>query len=130
MIASPPSISPRNGRPTFRAGRLPGAVPVLKVTLSVAVHKGTNLHFDEDFSVKFRDALSSKAEDDLEIEANQFAASLLTPGHFIRKDMTRLIADGSAPEDAIQPLSIKYKASKRAMEFRLQNLGYISPIAD
>jgi Zn-dependent peptidase ImmA (M78 family) len=98
--------------------------------LSVAVHKGTNLHFDEDFSVKFRDALSSKAEDDLEIEANQFAASLLTPGHFIRKDMTRLIADGSAPEDAIQPLSIKYKASKRAMEFRLQNLGYISPIAD
>src|ERR1700683_3832334 len=45
------------------------------------LHKGTNLHFDEDFSVKFRDALSSKAEDDLEIEANQFAASLLMPGH-------------------------------------------------
>src|ERR1700729_2662707 len=66
------------------------------------LHKGTNLHFDEDFSVKFRDALSSKAEDDLEIEANQFAASLLMPGHFIRKDMTRFIADGSAPEDAIQ----------------------------
>ena len=94
------------------------------------LHKGTNLHFDEDFSVNYRDALSSAAKDDLEIEANQFAASLLMPSHFIRKDMTRFISDGSDPEDAIQSLSIKYKVSKRAMEFRLLNLGYISPIAD
>jgi Zn-dependent peptidase ImmA (M78 family) len=52
------------------------------------------------------------------------------PSHFIRKDMMRFISDGSDPEDAIQSLSTKYKVSKRAMEFRLLNLGYISPIAD
>ena len=93
-------------------------------------HKGTRLHFDEDFSVNFRDALSSEAKDSVEIEANQFAASLLMPRHFIRKDMTRFISDGSDPEDAIESLRIKYKVSKRAMEFRLLNLGYISPVAE
>jgi Zn-dependent peptidase ImmA (M78 family) len=94
------------------------------------LHKGTTLHLDEDFSVNFRDAHSSEATDDLEISANQFAASLLMPSHLIRKDMTRFISDGSDPEQAIQSLSIKYKVSTRAMEFRLLNLGYISPIAD
>jgi Zn-dependent peptidase ImmA (M78 family) len=93
-------------------------------------HKETKLHFDEDFSVNYRDTLSSEAKDGLEIDANQFAASLLMPSHLIRKDMTRFISEGSEPKEAIRSLSIKYRVSERAMEFRLLNLGYISPIAE
>lgn len=92
------------------------------------LHKGTKLHFDEDFSVNFRNSLSSDATDRLEIEANQFAAELLMPSHFIREDIARYMKANADAEDAVHSLSLKYKVSKRAMEFRLLNLGYISPV--
>ena len=91
------------------------------------LHK-TLLHFDGDFSVTYRDSVSSKATDRAEIEANRFAAALLMPAAFIRKDLTKLIDRGATPETAIDTLSNKYKVSRRAMELRLVNLGYVSPV--
>ena len=62
--------------------------------------------------------------------ANQFAAALLMPDRFLRKDLARFMADDSEPEEVVDTLASKYTVSRRAMEFRLLNLGYISLILD
>jgi Zn-dependent peptidase ImmA (M78 family) len=92
--------------------------------------KDTKLHFDEDFSVSYRNSLSSAATDKSEIDANQFAAALLMPASFIRKDLMRLTPNGTSADAAVQSLATKYKVSTRAMEFRLLNLGFLSPVSE
>jgi len=92
------------------------------------LHRGTRVHFDEDFRVNYRNALSSDAIDVGEIEANGFAAALLMPAHFLKKDWLRLKPDHESIAKAIQSLSARYKVSPRAMELRLRNLGFISPV--
>ena len=92
------------------------------------LHKGTQVHFDEDFRINFRNAVSSEATNVDEIEANRFAAALLMPEDFLRRDLLRLKPDGSTLDNAIQPLAVRYKVSTRAMELRLVNLGFISPV--
>jgi Zn-dependent peptidase ImmA (M78 family) len=78
--------------------------------------------------VNYRNAASSEATDTDEIEANRFAAALLMPADFLRRDLLRLKADDQNIEKVIQSLSVRYKVSSRAMELRLVNLGFISPI--
>jgi Zn-dependent peptidase ImmA (M78 family) len=92
------------------------------------LHEGTKVHFDEDFRVNYRNAASSEAIDTDEIEANRFAAALLMPQDFLRKDLLRLKADDQNIEKVIQSLAVRYKVSSRAMELRLVNLGFVSPI--
>jgi Zn-dependent peptidase ImmA (M78 family) len=92
------------------------------------LHKRTERHFDEDFRIDYRNTVSSEATQRSEIEANGFAAALLMPGNFLRKDLLRMEVDESAADHAIQTLAVRYKVSPRAMEFRLLNLGFISPI--
>jgi Zn-dependent peptidase ImmA (M78 family) len=92
------------------------------------LHKRAKPFFDDDFSIDFRNAVSSEASERREIEANGFAAALLMPKDFLRKDMLRLSLEGSdEPELIVQSLAVRYKVSRRAMELRLANLGYISP---
>lgn len=92
------------------------------------LHKRTQKHFDEDFRIDFRNAVSSEATQRGEIEANRFAAALLMPEQFLRKDLLRMGALESEADNAIQGLAIRYKVSGRAMELRLLNLGFISPV--
>ncbi|MGC1782116.1 MAG: ImmA/IrrE family metallo-endopeptidase [Acidobacteriaceae bacterium] len=92
------------------------------------LHKGTKVHFDEDFRVNYRNALSSEATNRDEIEANSFAAELLMPESFLRKDLLKIQPDDDTIGTAIQSLSVRYKVSPRAMELRLVNLGFISPV--
>jgi Zn-dependent peptidase ImmA (M78 family) len=91
------------------------------------LHK-SRLHFDEDFSVIFRNSLSSEAKNREEIEANQFAAELLMPRDFVRADIARYISSGTDPEVATSALAARYQVSHKAMELRLLNLGYLSPL--
>jgi Zn-dependent peptidase ImmA (M78 family) len=88
----------------------------------------SKLYFDEDFSVIFRNSLSSEAKNREEIEANQFAAELLMPRDFIRGDIARYVSSGTDPEVAISALASRYQVSRKAMELRLLNLGYLSPL--
>ena len=92
------------------------------------MHKHTHRHIDEDFRIDYRNAESSEATKRSEIEANRFAAALLMPEAFIRRDLLRMVRDEVNADDTIQTLSIRYKVSKRAMELRLLNLGFISPV--
>jgi Zn-dependent peptidase ImmA (M78 family) len=92
------------------------------------LHKRTQRHFDEDFRIDFRNSVSSEATQRTEIEANAFAAALLMPEGFLRRDLLRMGAEEGDADDAIQAMAVRYKVSRRAMELRLLNLGFISPV--
>jgi Zn-dependent peptidase ImmA (M78 family) len=88
-------------------------------------------HLDWQFTVIRRDGRSSEAEDDREIAANFFAASLLMPKGWLRQDVERSRRfDGEVrlDEDDIHSLARKYKVSETAMRYRLQNLGFIPQV--
>lgn len=85
------------------------------------LHKGTSLHVDEDFRVNLRDG----SINDEEVEANAFAAELLMPTEFIRRDTQKL---GPVDQQASERLARRYQVSPRAMEIRLTNLGLLSPL--
>jgi len=94
-------------------------------------HKGGDDHLDWKFTVLRRDGKSSEGTETQEMEANFFAASLLMPRPFLRKDLElRAGPNGEAdlqPED-ILALAKKYQVSETAMKYRLINLAFISPI--
>jgi Zn-dependent peptidase ImmA (M78 family) len=92
------------------------------------LHKGTEVHFDDDFRVNYRREVSSGIATDDEKEANWFAAVLLMPEPFLRKDWLRLRLENQAAMGAIQSLAVRYKVSPKAMELRLVNLGFVSPV--
>jgi Zn-dependent peptidase ImmA (M78 family) len=94
-------------------------------------HKGDQDHIDWKFTVLRRDGKSSEASDIQEIEANIFAANLLMPREFLLKDL-KLQAGSNGEvelsENQLSALAKKYQVSATAMNFRLINLGLISPI--
>lgn len=85
------------------------------------LHRGTKLHFDEDFRIDYRDATSSDATKREEIEANAFAAALLMPRRILMRDWLRLAPDDKEISDAIRTLAKRYRVSQKAMELRLVN---------
>jgi Zn-dependent peptidase ImmA (M78 family) len=84
------------------------------------LHKGMRLHIDKNIWVNWRDDQSSKAVQWQEIQANQFAAELLMPTAFLKKDLNRI---GRVNEHLVQILARKYRVSSQAMDIRLNNLG-------
>lgn len=85
------------------------------------LHEGEELHVDADFRVNLRSSASSRADDVTEIEANAFAASLLMPIDFLKKDVARMRIDVEDC-DQLEQLADKYGVSSQAMVFRLINL--------
>lgn len=88
-------------------------------------------HVDRDFRISWRNSDSSKGVDWKEIEANQFAAVLLMPEEFLRRDLDRIVVgrDLAAPvfdEPTIKHLASRYMVSPAAMRFRLANLGLLA----
>jgi Zn-dependent peptidase ImmA (M78 family) len=92
------------------------------------LHRGTKLHFDDDFRIDYRDASSSDATKREEIEANTFAAALLMPERILMRDWMRLAPDNKRIPDTIRALATRYRVSQKAMELRLVNLGFVSPV--
>jgi Zn-dependent peptidase ImmA (M78 family) len=84
------------------------------------------IHVDRVFEVKFRDDLSSQGIDTDEREANLFAAELLMPQHFIRRDLADVGEMDLVDDDFLNNLARRYGVSTQAMLFRLANLGYVS----
>ena len=93
-------------------------------------HSAEQEHLDWQFTVLRRDGKSSEATDAHEIEANYFAASLLMPREFLRKDVAQLARfNGEADLDDkdIKSLARRYEVSQLAMSYRLVSLGLIDP---
>lgn len=80
-------------------------------------------------TVHHRDTRAALGTDDEEIEANQFAASLLMPASFIRRDLEDgrfNVDDLHAGDDvSLRKLAERYKVSTRAMTLRLVNLHFL-----
>jgi Zn-dependent peptidase ImmA (M78 family) len=94
------------------------------------LHKGQLVHLDENrvaFTVNLRNSESAKGEDPEEREANLFAAELLMPAKFLKRDLYGQDLDLLEGNDALVGLADKYKVSVQALTFRLANLGYITP---
>lgn len=92
----------------------------------VLKHKG-EVFVDQ--TVMRRDARSSQAADAQEIAANQFAAELLMPGHFVRAAVQRWQAKRPelSPSLLVDELAQEFQVSSQAMEYRLTNLGMFMP---
>lgn len=50
------------------------------------------------------------------------------PRDFVKDDITKYVSSGMDPEVAISALAGRYLVSRKAMELRLLNLGYLSPL--
>ena len=90
-------------------------------------HEGE--HVDWNFTVLRRDNRSSEASDSVEIEANAYAACLLMPRDFLLHDL-RIDFSGQfdLSEEHLAAIARKYKVSTTALNYRLINLGLLSPV--
>lgn len=87
------------------------------------LHKGTLL-VDSSVRVNFRDAVSSQATDDEEMEANAFASALLMPDKILRQQVEELQRAGvRSRERLLNDLATRFDVSTEAMGYRLLNLG-------
>ncbi|WP_294355596.1 ImmA/IrrE family metallo-endopeptidase [uncultured Clostridium sp.] len=87
------------------------------------LHMNSNKVFEE----YHRGDVSGNAEErKVEIEANSFAASLLMPTEFVRREFKKLSGSNYSNEEKTSILADIFKVSESAMMFRLMNLGLIS----
>lgn len=85
-------------------------------------HPNEAEHVDRDFRVSWRNVDSSKGVNWTEVEANRFAAALLIPEEFLRRDLSQV---SRFDQPTISDLASRYKVSPVAMKFRLVNLGLL-----
>jgi Zn-dependent peptidase ImmA (M78 family) len=94
-------------------------------------HRPDEDHLDWEFTVLRRDEKSAEGTDTREIEANAFAANLLMPKEFLRRDLTQFLNRNGVLElgdSERMTLARKYRVSDIALTYRLVNLGFISPV--
>jgi Zn-dependent peptidase ImmA (M78 family) len=90
------------------------------------LHDQEQLHVDRAFpTVRLRDDTSSQGVDDAEKEANLFAAELLMPHAFLRRDVAAQNTLDLYDDSFVPELAERYGVSVQALMFRLQYLGYI-----
>ena len=79
------------------------------------------VHVDKAFPMLMRDSVSAAGVDEMEIEANFFAAELLMPEALLTKTLDNEPFDID-DENAVSALARSFKVSPSAMRFRLGNL--------
>jgi Zn-dependent peptidase ImmA (M78 family) len=94
----------------------------------LTMHKGHELILERLVRLNFRGATSTTVSDQEEIEANQFAAELLMPRDFLQHSLTMLLRGKPLSDlDIVRRLAKRFEVSQSAMEFRLTNLGMLTP---
>lgn len=79
--------------------------------------------------VLYRDGLAEEGTDQVEIEANSFAAALLMPRQLLEPAFRQLLCQ-SRPiraDKLVRQLADQFQVSQQAMSYRLINLGFIDP---
>lgn len=79
------------------------------------------IHVDKEFPMLMRNHVSSTGLDEMEIEANLFAAELLMPEVLISRSLQGAAFDID-DDGAVASLAKEFKVSSAAMRFRLGNL--------
>jgi Zn-dependent peptidase ImmA (M78 family) len=85
---------------------------------------GEHVHVDRGHYISQRGPKASDGTDIKEIEANQFAASLLMPSKFIRQKVSELGVN-SLLDYHVSYLADVFKVSEQAMTIRLTTLGLL-----
>ena len=85
------------------------------------LHEGRPAYFDTAFRINRRDEVSSQATDAEEIEANRFAAELLSPYDMIREDLVEHQSD-MEDEEALRKLANRYGISLQALTLRIRSV--------
>jgi Zn-dependent peptidase ImmA (M78 family) len=86
---------------------------------------GEHVHVDKGNYISQRGLRASDGIDAKEIEANQFAASLLMPSNALRQMVAKLAGDGPLLDKQVSRLSEEFKVSEQAMTIRLTSLGLL-----
>lgn len=85
--------------------------------------QGEHVHVDRGNYISQRGPRASAGVDPKEIEANQFAASLLMPAQLVKQEAAKL---GSSLTDAhVTMLAEMFNVSEQAMTIRLETLGLL-----
>lgn len=84
---------------------------------------GEHVHVDRGNYISQRGPRASEGIDPKEIEANQFAASLLMPERMIQKELQKL--PRPLMDQHVQQLAEKFEVSEQAMTIRLASLGFV-----
>lgn len=94
------------------------------------LHRGRPMIVDKTVRVNRRDRTSSMATDREEIEANAFAAELLMPRNLVDRHSRKLLRQHAAISDEalVDKMADAFDVSAQAMEYRLVNLGLLSPM--
>ena len=91
------------------------------------LHDVDELHVDRGFMVRLRSDISSLGLDENEMEANRFAAELLMPTRFLKRDLEG--AELNFTDDAtLRLLARRYGVSAQALAIRLSGLGYLPAV--
>ncbi|MFE9425304.1 ImmA/IrrE family metallo-endopeptidase [Kitasatospora sp. NPDC006697] len=95
----------------------------------LVLHPGKPLILDRQVKVNFRDATSSTATDEEEMQANAFAAALLMPKFLVAERLHHHLERDAhvADVDIVKRIAADFDVSIQAMEYRLTNLGLLSP---
>ncbi|MGH9871664.1 MAG: ImmA/IrrE family metallo-endopeptidase, partial [Pyrinomonadaceae bacterium] len=86
---------------------------------------GEHVHVDKGNYISQRGPRASDGIDGKEIEANQFAASLLMPSNALRQMVAKVAGEGPLLDKQVTQLSEQFKVSEQAMTIRLTGLGLL-----
>lgn len=87
------------------------------------LHEPSQVHVDRGFRVRLRSGSSRDGIDRDEMEANRFAAEILMPIDFLRRDLEKQEFD-LADDSQLRSLARRYGVSTQALAIRLNGLGY------
>jgi Zn-dependent peptidase ImmA (M78 family) len=94
----------------------------------LTLHEGHDLILERLVRLNFRDATSSTASDEEEIEANRFAAELLMPREPLQRTFNLLLQGRQLSDlELVRRLARRFEVSQSAMEYRLTGLGMLTP---
>lgn len=86
---------------------------------------GDHVHVDRGNYVSMRGPSASSGENEMEVEANQFAAALLMPSRLVRTRCRELTRGGLVFDQHISQLAADFSVSEQAMTIRLTTLGLL-----
>jgi Zn-dependent peptidase ImmA (M78 family) len=93
----------------------------------LVLHQSYPSTFVDDALVFFRSEGNTYAADPEELEANEFAGTLLMPQACLQEDLSKELID-AMDEAAVRDLASRYHVSSQALTIRLLNLGLLEGI--
>lgn len=86
---------------------------------------GEHVHVDKGNYISQRGPRASEGIDSKEVEANQFAASLLMPSKTLRQRISKMTRGGPLLDNHVTLLAADFEVSEQAMTIRLSSLALL-----